>query len=94
MPDSILANLYDPLSFYDEVFESPGEPRPHYEVLCDHLQTMTAEMFAERRRVAEAAFLYQGITSMDRSRASSGFFRLIWSRALSRALNGILSNED
>lgn len=31
-------------------------------VLRDHLQTMTAEMFAERRRVADAAFLYQGIT--------------------------------
>ncbi|MBK9927542.1 MAG: circularly permuted type 2 ATP-grasp protein [Anaerolineales bacterium] len=44
------------------MFSSPGKPRPHYRVLRDHLQTMTAEMFAERRRVADAAFLYQGIT--------------------------------
>jgi uncharacterized circularly permuted ATP-grasp superfamily protein len=62
MPNSILANLYDPMSFYDEMFVSPGVPRPHYEVLRDQLESMTAEMFAERRRVADAAFLYQGIT--------------------------------
>ena len=62
MPDSILAKLYDPAPFYDEMFSSPGEPRLHYRVLRDHLQGMTADMFAERRRVADAAFLYQGIT--------------------------------
>ncbi len=62
MPDSVLAKLYDPAPFFDEMFSSPGEPRPHYRVLRDHLQGMTAEMFAERRRVADAAFLYQGIT--------------------------------
>ena len=62
MVASILSNPYDPAPFYDEMFSSPGEPRPHYKVLRDHLQTMTAEMFAERRRVADAAFLYQGIT--------------------------------
>ena len=62
MTDSVLSNPYDPAPFYDEMFSSPGEPRPHYKVLRDHLQTMTAEMFAERRHVADAAFLYQGIT--------------------------------
>jgi len=62
MPESILSNPYDPASFYDEMFASPGEPRGHYRVLRDQLQTMTAETFAERRRVADAAFLYQGIT--------------------------------
>jgi uncharacterized circularly permuted ATP-grasp superfamily protein len=62
MSDSVLSRLYDPSPFYDEMFSSPGKPRPHYRVLRDHLQTMTAEMFAERRRVADAAFLYQGIT--------------------------------
>ena len=50
------------MPFYDEMFASPEEPRPHYGVLRDHLRSMTAEMFAERRRVADAAFLYQGIT--------------------------------
>lgn len=62
MDDSILTQLYDPAPFYDEMFASPGEPRPHYGVLRDHFQSMTADMFARRRRVAEAAFLYQGIT--------------------------------
>ncbi len=62
MSVSILSNPYNPAPFYDEMFVSPGVSRPHYEVLRDHLQNMTVEMFAERRRVAEAAFLYQGIT--------------------------------
>ena len=62
MVTSILSNPYELNQFYDEMFASPGEPRTHYGVLRDHLKTMTAEMFAERRRVADAAFLYQGIT--------------------------------
>ncbi|HNO93347.1 MAG TPA: circularly permuted type 2 ATP-grasp protein [Anaerolineales bacterium] len=62
MPESVLSNLYDPAPFYDEMFSSAGQPRPHYEVLRKYLQGMTAEMFAERRRAADAAFLYQGIT--------------------------------
>jgi len=62
MFDSVLSTLYDPAPFYDEMFSAVGEPRPHYTVLRDHLQTITAEMLAERRRVADAAFLYQGIT--------------------------------
>jgi uncharacterized circularly permuted ATP-grasp superfamily protein len=62
MVASILPNSYELNQFYDEMFVTPGEARPHYGVLRDHLQTMTAEMFAERRRVADAAFLYQGIT--------------------------------
>ena len=62
MPDSILTHPYDPAPFYDEMFLSPGESRPHYDVLRHQLQNMTAEMFAERRRAADAAFLYQGIT--------------------------------
>lgn len=62
MSDSILANPYDPAPFYDEMFSSVGEPRPHYEVLRNRLQTMTRETYTQRRRVADAAFLYQGIT--------------------------------
>ena len=62
MTDSVLANPYDPAPFYDEMFSSVGEARPHYRVLRDHLNTMTGEMFADRRHVAETAFLYQGIT--------------------------------
>jgi uncharacterized circularly permuted ATP-grasp superfamily protein len=60
MTDSILANSYDPAPFYDEMFSSVGESREHYKVLREHLQNMTAEMLSARRRVADAAFLYQG----------------------------------
>jgi uncharacterized circularly permuted ATP-grasp superfamily protein len=62
MVESVLADTYDSAPFYDEMFSAPGEPRPHYGVLRDHLQSMTPDMFADRRRVADAAFLYQGIT--------------------------------
>jgi len=62
MTDSVLTNPYDPAPFYDEMFLSSGRVRLHYEVLRDHLQTMTSDMFSERRRVADAAFLNQGIT--------------------------------
>ena len=49
-PLSVLQG-YDPTGFYDEMFASLGQPRPHYQILRDHLQTMTAEILAERRRV-------------------------------------------
>jgi len=62
MITSVLDNPYDPSPFYDEMFSSLGVSRPHYDVLRDHLRGMTSDMFSERRRVADAAFLYQGIT--------------------------------
>jgi uncharacterized circularly permuted ATP-grasp superfamily protein len=62
MTESILSNVYDAAPFYDEMFSSPMEPRPHYNVLHDYLQNMTAAMLNERRRVADTAFLYQGVT--------------------------------
>ena len=60
--DSLLDQPYALLDFYDEMFTAPGEARPHYRVLHDYLQTMTPDAFAERRRLADAAFLTQGIT--------------------------------
>lgn len=62
MTESILSNAYDAAPFYDEMFSAPMEPRPHYHVLHDYLQNMTAAMLNERRRVADTAFLYQGVT--------------------------------
>jgi len=59
---SILDNPYDLHHFYDEMFTSPGVPRPHYRVLHEQLKQMNALDFAECRRAADAAFLYQGIT--------------------------------
>ena len=62
MINSVLTHSYNSAPFYDEMFTLQGDVRPHYEVLRGHLQTMTSEMFAERRRIADAAFLNQGIT--------------------------------
>jgi len=61
-PGSILDKPYDINRFYDEMFVSPEESRPHYHDLHRHLRSMSSQDFEERRRVADAAFLYQGIT--------------------------------
>ncbi len=59
---SVLNRQYELNQFYDEMFASPGKPRPHYRVLHKHLSEMSTEDFEERRRVADTASLYQGIT--------------------------------
>jgi uncharacterized circularly permuted ATP-grasp superfamily protein len=48
--------------FYDEMFAASGEPRPHYAKLFQTLVEMTSEQFDERRKIADLAFLLQGIT--------------------------------
>jgi uncharacterized circularly permuted ATP-grasp superfamily protein len=53
---------YDTGAFYDEMFVSPGVPRPHYRTLLERLATLTAEQLDDRRRSADATFLHQGIT--------------------------------
>jgi len=53
---------YDVGPFYDENISSPGQLRPHYQRLHDYLNTLTPDTLADRRRIAEAAFLNQGIT--------------------------------
>ncbi len=62
MPDGSLIERYDPSGFFDEMFAAPGRPREHYAHLFRQLQTLTPAALAERRRAADAAFLYQGIT--------------------------------
>jgi len=62
MPDGSLTGRYDPGGFFDEMFAAPGRPRNHYAHLYRQLQTLTPAALAERRRAADAAFLYQGIT--------------------------------
>lgn len=53
---------YDPGSFYDEMFEAPGKPRPHYVKMFERLATLAPSQFEERRKVADMSFLLQGIT--------------------------------
>jgi uncharacterized circularly permuted ATP-grasp superfamily protein len=59
---SVINTQYDLSRFYDEMFVSPDEPRPHYRILHEQLSDTTADAFAEYRKVADASFLYQGIT--------------------------------
>src|SRR5947208_8151724 len=49
-------------TFYDEMFEAPGRPRPHYARIFEQLATMLPAQFAEHRKLADFAFLLQGIT--------------------------------
>ncbi len=63
MPNERIVNQkYESNQFFDEMFDSQGEPRPHYRLLFEQIRTMTPDELAERRRAADASFLYQGIT--------------------------------
>src|SRR6266478_4218376 len=53
---------YDPGGFYDEMFENAGMPRPHCAKLFRRLAAMETDQFEERRKLADLAFLLQGIT--------------------------------
>jgi len=54
--------VQDGARFYDEMFVQPGEPRPHYRHLYEVLAGMSSEEFENKRRLADATFLTQGIT--------------------------------
>src|SRR6266511_1297484 len=60
-PTELFAN-YATGGFYDEMFVSPGVPRPHYAKLFRTLAAMAPEQFSERRKLADVSFLMQGIT--------------------------------
>jgi uncharacterized circularly permuted ATP-grasp superfamily protein len=57
-----LLDDYEPGSFYDEMFAASGNPRPHYGPFYDELVHMAPSEFEESRRLADLAFLLQGIT--------------------------------
>jgi uncharacterized circularly permuted ATP-grasp superfamily protein len=59
--DGGLTAGYDLGSFFDEMFEGPDRPRPHYRLLAERLSAMSAAQLGERIRVANAFFLTQGI---------------------------------
>ncbi len=52
---------YETGAFFDEMFEAPGKPRPHYQVLAEQLARLTVEEFEERRRAVDDSFLNAGI---------------------------------
>src|SRR4029077_12744072 len=47
---------------YDETFESPGKPRPHYAPLLEPLSSLPADGIRRPKPPADLAFLNQGIT--------------------------------
>jgi len=57
-----LLDGYDTGAFYDEMLAAPGVPRPHYERLAARLAELSPGELDERRRLADLAFLLQGIT--------------------------------
>ncbi len=63
LPDtSSLFSGYDPEEFFDEVFASTGQPRPHYEALVRGLGTVSPETLTQRERQRDRLFHTQGIT--------------------------------
>jgi uncharacterized circularly permuted ATP-grasp superfamily protein len=50
------------LDAYDEMFEAPGHPRPHYRALLDRLLRLTPEELERRHRLADLSMRQQGIT--------------------------------
>lgn len=53
---------YDTGEFYDEMFERPGVPRPHYRRIYDFFRELTPEEFERKRALAHSTFLNQGVT--------------------------------
>jgi uncharacterized circularly permuted ATP-grasp superfamily protein len=47
---------------YDEMFEAPGVPRPHYQALFQTLLALPAEEMRKSQQAADLSFLHQGIT--------------------------------
>jgi uncharacterized circularly permuted ATP-grasp superfamily protein len=67
---------YDIGAFYDEMLASPNQARPHYQELYNQLGNLTAKSFEERRRAADASFLYQGITFTVYNQKEEGIERI------------------
>lgn len=60
MPDLFAG--YDPDGFFDEVFTSDGEPRPHYRDLIERLRSFDRDDLEQRERLRDSAFRTAGIT--------------------------------
>lgn len=53
---------YAPGAFFDEMFTSDGEIRPHYRAFSDRLSQLTVTEFEERIQAVNLAFLQKGVT--------------------------------
>jgi len=80
---------YDLDAAHDEMFDSSGTIRPHYEHLYDTLLDLSAEELKRRQKVADQSFLHQGITFTVYGR-DEGTERIFPNDLLPR----ILTNEE
>jgi uncharacterized circularly permuted ATP-grasp superfamily protein len=53
---------YTPEAFFDEMFDSTGDVRTHYQRLLARYTGMSSEEFQKKRDLADNAFLTQGVT--------------------------------
>ncbi len=53
---------YETGQYYDEMFEAPGRPRPHYRQLYERLRTLPSDELTRTQALADRAFLDHGIT--------------------------------
>jgi uncharacterized circularly permuted ATP-grasp superfamily protein len=53
---------YDPGDFYDELFESPGQPRSHAASLIEWLKQLPLEQIEQNRETAQRALYNLGVT--------------------------------
>jgi len=53
---------YEVDGLFDEMFVSPGVPRPHYLPVASRLHSLGAEALQSRRHMADVSFRNQGIT--------------------------------
>ncbi len=61
-PEPVMTDRYEIGPFFDEMFEAPGRPRPHYKALLAQLAALDPDALNELRRTADLSFLHQGIT--------------------------------
>ena len=73
---AVLNDSYEVGDFFDEMFVSLKEPRPHYRRLHELLSEMTGDAFNEARANADISFLYQGITFTVYSQQDQGIERI------------------
>jgi uncharacterized circularly permuted ATP-grasp superfamily protein len=55
-------NSYDTETFYDELIEAPGVPRPGAKILVERIESLPAGDILGRQKAAEAAMYNMGIT--------------------------------
>ena len=83
---------FDPA--YDEMFEAPGVPRPHYQALYQTLLELPPEEMRKSQQAADLSFLHQGITFTvyGNNEGTERFSPTICCRASFPARNGGRSN--